>query len=172
MPTWPNSLNTEGELPRNFVRSSYQEEQPDNIFRDGFDAGPAQIKRRTTANPMLVSGRMIITTAQWGVLRDFFENDLAHGALSFSFPQQGVDDTTLNWSVRFRQPPARQPIAADYWTLSIDLEVLGTAAPTEVPFEGEALYWVDGLPFVGVGDNPEGSKYWIDGLPVPYIFTG
>lgn len=92
MPTisWPDTL------PQEFMRDSYSEALPDNLLRDSFDTGPASVRPRQTAAPYRLSGRMIMTTTEWGILRDWVADVLIQRSLPFGFPTPGdCGDITL-----------------------------------------------------------------------------
>ena len=115
---WPSTL------PQELLREGFQEQIPENRIVDNFDTGPAGMRRRSTAAPFKVAGRMLITTEQWEILKDFCENTLVGMSLPFGFPEHGAT-TPGEWLVRFMEAPSRTAINVEgYWEVAIQLEVL------------------------------------------------
>ncbi len=96
MPTWPITL------PETFIRDGYKESPPNNLSRGKTDTGPAMVRKKTSANIRPVQGRLALTHAQVEILDDFYETDLASGALSFDWthPRTGIAA-----EFRFLSPP-------------------------------------------------------------------
>ena len=115
---WPSTL------PQDLLREGYQEAIPDNRISDNFDIGPAGRRRRSTATPFSVTGKMLMSTAQWEDLKEFCVNTIVGMSLPFGFPEHGVS-TPSEWLVRFVEAPSRSAISVEgYWEVSIQLEVL------------------------------------------------
>jgi len=118
---WPD------ELPQEFVRDGYSEALPDNLLRDNFDMGPASVRPRQTAAPFRVSGKMVMTTTQWGEFKDFCEDVIIQRSLPFGFPAAGDcgGSPTEEWLVRIVEPPTRMPSPVEgEWDVALVLEVL------------------------------------------------
>lgn len=115
MPDWPTSLPA---LP---LVENYGEAQADTTIRTEMETGPAKARRRTTAGVSQLSLSYILSRAEAVTLEEFFENDLAGGALQFSFPHPRKGETV---GCRFRRAPALSPINGDYFRVGVELEVL------------------------------------------------
>lgn len=115
MPDWPTSLPA---LP---LAESYGETQAVTVIRTEMETGPAKARRRTTAGVSLLNLSYILSRAEAATLEEFFENELAGGALQFSFPHPRKAQTV---GCRFRRPPALSPINGDYFRAGVELEVL------------------------------------------------
>ena len=98
MPTWPATL------PQQLSRQGYSESLPDNVLRSEVEAGPEKTRRRFTAAPYPIRGRMMLTFTQAAELKRFFREDIADGANSFTFPDP-LDNTTM-LNVRLASPPS------------------------------------------------------------------
>ena len=85
-PVWPATLPALTEV------KNYSEQPPDTLLRSSTDTGPPKLRRRSTANIRPLSGVMLLTAAQTGILDTFFVDDLAGGALAFAgvHPRTGV----------------------------------------------------------------------------------
>lgn len=115
--SWPEAL------PRCFTFDSLDEGLGDGRIRSDNDAGPAKVRRRSSAAPAPLSGEMIMTPAQWAALRTFITVTTIGGSLPFLFPAQDASGSQL--LVRFAENlPRRSRHAAGKLRVSIALEVL------------------------------------------------
>ena len=109
---WPDTL------PQAFSQDGYQETLPNVTIRSEMDAGPAKSRRRFTCQVTPIKGQMVLTTAQKGYLKTFYNTTTAGGSLSFTFPHDGAD------VLRFVGPPVITPFAAIDWMADFELEKL------------------------------------------------
>ena len=100
MPAWPTTL------PQDLLQSGYSQALPDNVIKTSVDRGPEQRRPRFTSAVAPLSGRMIMTEAQIQTLDTWFSDDIAYGALSFTFPNPMDLTGTSTISVVFAQPPS------------------------------------------------------------------
>ena len=120
--TWPT------DLPTRFSQDTYSEAIPDNLIRSQNDNGPANIRRRSTAVPIPVSGSMLMSSAQLETLVEFVNTTVMGGALPFTFPAHRGGDP---WLVRFAEKglPSWVPSGFDEddeqaWDVNFGLEIL------------------------------------------------
>lgn len=78
-PVWPPSL------PQVLEIDGYSERFPDVVKRTAMETGPAKRRRRFTAAPVPIRGKVTLTAAQRAALRTWFDTDLQGGALSFDW---------------------------------------------------------------------------------------
>lgn len=110
---WPETL------PTSFFAESISEGIGEGRLVSSMDAGPAKMRRRSSAMPRPMSGTMRMTSEQWEDLREFVETDLLGGSLAFT-----MTCGTVEKLVRFTEMPSRTWFAAGKWAVSINLEVL------------------------------------------------
>jgi len=113
MATWP------GSLPSAFVEGSYRESPPNNSISQPMDAGPPKKRQTSTAGIRLVSGRMVMTTAQVITFDTFYGTTLGSGALSFD----GLDNQRTGATVDhlFLSLPKYSVAGPDNWFVDIQL---------------------------------------------------
>ena len=111
MTTWPATL------PQEFEETGFQSDVPDQLVRSDGGQRPQRRRRarRETARP--IRGEMLMTTAQWQALLNFYQNDLGGGALAIDFPNP--DDSSEMIQVVFERPPALSPIGGDLHRISL-----------------------------------------------------
>lgn len=115
MSDWPSTL------PQRFLTADYSDSLPDNVIKTQMEAGPPKRRRKTTANIRVISGSMIMTTAQWNSLAAFFQNTVKEIA-PFNLPEPGNDGAgTL--PVVFSGPPQRQYFGPGRWRVGLRFEV-------------------------------------------------
>jgi len=73
---WPTSL-------RDYFLISWRELPPQNVVRSPMDAGPAKVRRRSTADVRTFELRMFLKPSLLTVLDDFFVTTTKSGTLSF-----------------------------------------------------------------------------------------
>ena len=115
MSDWPSTL------PQRFLAADYSDTLPDNVIKTQMDSGPPKRRRKTTANIRIISGSMIMTTAQWNSLVTFFQDTL-NETLPFNLPEPGNDEGGL-LNVVFSGPPQRQYFGPGRWHVALRFEV-------------------------------------------------
>lgn len=113
---WPDSLS------HCLPRDGQSEAMGDGLIRYQPDAGPAQVRRRSSAVPRPFTGMVILTRAQLATLRTFVDTTLLGGSLPFTIPAQSEAGT---WLVRFADKglPRWTPAGGKY-RVSFELEIL------------------------------------------------
>lgn len=76
---WPSSL------PQYVLASGYSETPPKNHIRTEMAAGPAKVRRRTTADVRTIACRVRLSHAQQATLDQFYLFDTMSGALPFDW---------------------------------------------------------------------------------------
>lgn len=113
---WPASL------PQLVLVDGFSEGLGDGRLRSSMDTGPAKVRRRSSAMPRPLQGRVLMTSAQLDVLRAFVDDDLIGGSLPFSFPDPITRASIL---VRFLGSlPGWSARGPDAYDVALDLEVL------------------------------------------------
>lgn len=113
---WPATL------PQYLLADGYSEAKGDGRLRSQPDIGPAKVRRRTSAMPGPLRGRMKMSGAQRAILDAFVETTLANGVLPFTFPDPLTRAPIL---VRFGDMlPAWTSEGGDTFVAALDLEVL------------------------------------------------
>lgn len=79
MALWPASL------PQNVEISGYKEQPGAVVIRTQMDAGPAKQRRRSTARAKPITIQLQLDATQRAAFIAFHENDIADGALSFTW---------------------------------------------------------------------------------------
>lgn len=96
--------------------------EADNVIRTSMDIGPAKVRRRSTAAPIIYKlSHAAYTKAQLMTFLQFYRDDVAHGALPFT-----MDDplTETEITCKFLSPPQWAPVSTDLFTVTVDVEVL------------------------------------------------
>jgi hypothetical protein len=155
MTVWPATL------PQDFRASNYTEAMPENRIIDNYEAGPPFYRRRTTANPLRVSGSMYMTNEEWVILKDFFTNETLDGVLTFNIDQ--VDTSgEWTWLVRFVQPPTRTVVEPDFFDVSLVWDVFSITEFEEPPPPPEPEVDMIGITITGMGSViPTGPKGYV-----------
>lgn len=116
METWPSTL------PNSVLLSSFSSSFSDGRIISNMDAGPAKIRRRTTASTKPLNGSIIVNKTQLAQLETFVQTTLLGGSLPFIFPDQ---ITNQNRVVRFAETlPNIKAITTDTYSVELSLEVL------------------------------------------------
>lgn len=116
MPAWPNTL------PQLVMTSGYQEAYPWAVLRTEMDAGPAKVRRRSTAAPRPITAQIRCSSAQLADFESFVATDLAGGALAFTWVEPRTQSAA---SFRLREAPGYVPSAGgQWWTITLPLELL------------------------------------------------
>jgi hypothetical protein len=79
MPSWPATLPQQ-------PLYGWSEKRQRNVAAFEPEVGPPKLRRRSTAASAACSGAFLLTDAQRETFDDFFEADLADGALPFTWP--------------------------------------------------------------------------------------
>mgnify|MGYP001455401073 CR=1 FL=1 len=115
MPAWPETL------PQSPLIDGFRETPANSSLRTEMEAGPAKLRRRTTAAAATLSLTFIISAAQLAALDAFYADTLQGGTLAFDFTHPVTGETV---SCRFRQPPSRGTLNGGYFRAGVELEVL------------------------------------------------
>lgn len=114
--TWP------GTLPQKMLVDGYGDGMGDGRLVSRMDAGPPQVRRRSSAMPRPLTGRMNMTAAQIATLKTFVTTTLIGGTLSFNFPDP-VGGATIE--VMFAGGlPQWANLGGDNYSVSLDLMVM------------------------------------------------
>jgi hypothetical protein len=114
-PQWPE------DLPAAPLAEGFQETWPDLTLRSQTDMGPAKTRPRSTAGVGKLLLAYHLTAAQYGVLKNFYQTDLAGGSLRFDMPHP-VGGATV--ACRFIKPPAPLAVTSERFKVMLELEVL------------------------------------------------
>lgn len=114
MPTWPSSLPAPSAAQYGATRASV-------LARTDFEAGPARVRRRYTAEIRNVSLQWTLTSAQLQELSTFWAA-IEHGAAWFDMPLT-LEDGERTRSVRFVNPPEQLFLAPGLWRVTAALEI-------------------------------------------------
>lgn len=108
-------------FPQLPLQAGYSESPPDTVIRSPMDAGPAKLRRRTTAGVRRLACALRLTTAQVATFDSFYVTSLQGGALPFDWvnPRTGAAE-----SLRFVGPPAYGAPSGDLFPVTFKLEVL------------------------------------------------
>ena len=115
MASWPVTL------PQYVLREGLGETLPDTALRTEMDAGPAKLRRRTSAAVRPISAAVNLSTSQAADLETFYVDTLEGGTLPFDMADPRTGTT---YSFRFTAPPALYPLGATLWRASLALERL------------------------------------------------
>ena len=115
MASWPSSL------PQSPLAADHSEGFADTLVRTQMDAGPAKVRRRTTAASRPLTASFLLTKAQVDTLDIFYNLTLDGGTLPFDWilPRTGAAI-----SCRFVQPPEPAQPQGGFWRVTCQLEIL------------------------------------------------
>lgn len=115
-PRWPDLL------PTFSIRQQYLKGFADNVIRSDLNTGRMLRRQRATVQVLPFSVSFEMTNAELNTFENFFDNDLAGGALSFSYTDPRTEE---NLRVAFRNPP-RPPrvVGYDSYLITLTLEIL------------------------------------------------
>lgn len=99
------------------LRDGYSESPPERTIRTNMDVGPAKVRRRTFAATYNIAFTMFLTTAEWGMLYDFY---LANDALVFNFVHPRTGQTV---KARFADVPVGS-LHETMWDVDVKLEIM------------------------------------------------
>lgn len=115
-PAWPAGL------PQLVAVDGYGEAPPDTIMRTNMGAGPAKVRRRSTAGIRPLSVLLDLDATQVETLDAFYVETLHGGAVAFDWIHPR---TQVAVTLRFVRPPAYRPQGSDAsWRAAVQLEVL------------------------------------------------
>ena len=92
----------------------------DNTIRSKMDAGPAKLRRRSTAMPDTYTGSQILTSSQLADLETFYKTTLVGGSLTITWKHPR---SRAACDMRFLSPPTWAP-RGKYWIATYQLEIL------------------------------------------------
>lgn len=118
MATWPAGLS---QCP---LLDGYGEAPQSQVVRTQMDAGPAKQRRRFTAATRNIPVRYLMTSAELNLFEQWFDDDLAGGALPFTWPGSRLG--TVKARIVSGDPPYQISPAAsgERWYVSMTMEVL------------------------------------------------
>ena len=114
MVQWPQTL------PK-FLANGFSEALPNITERVEMAAGPPYTRGKSTVGEAPVIGALVVTQAQWLVLKNFYLSILAGGALPFAM-NHPIDGTSREW--RITEPPERSQLAPNKYRVEIEMELL------------------------------------------------
>ena len=113
MPAWPATL------PEQPLAGTLILQRVPNVVVFEPDIGPNSRRRRQTATGTDIQAGMLLTEAQLETLDDFFENDCADGALSFTMADWQTSETkTFTWNA---PPVATLELRIDRYRVALSL---------------------------------------------------
>lgn len=116
-PVWPL------DLPQRPLRDGYKEGGRQTLLRTQMDAGPAKTRRRATAGVRRIAARYAMSEEQLGRFLDFFEHDLADGAVPVWMPHPRTGET-VRVSLAASEPEWTPLGTGPRWAVALQLEVL------------------------------------------------
>lgn len=116
LPRWPTTL------PRQMMLDGQGENIPDGLLRSENEAGPAKVRRRSSATPWELVGTFRMTNTQYDAFRAFVDATIAGGALPFEFPNQR--DCAAYHLARIKPGDVTASRVGPTWRVSIKLEIL------------------------------------------------
>ncbi len=110
---WPSSL------PQRPTVGGYQERFADTVLRTAMETGAAKTRRRFTAAPRQIEMTFRVNAAQAAILKTFFEETTAGGALPFDWmhPREGTSA-----EFRFVEAPRVSAVTGTLFSIAIKLE--------------------------------------------------
>lgn len=109
-------------LPQYVLVSGYTETAPNNTIRTEMAAGPAKLRRRSTAAVRTISCQLRLSYAQRDVLDGFYLTDTASGSVPFDWVHPV---TRAAVTMRFVEPPSLAADAAGrHFIASLKLEIM------------------------------------------------
>lgn len=108
-------------LPQSPTPEGFAETPPDTSVRTQMDAGPAYVRRRSTAGVRPIQMQFIMEPEQIDILDDFYLQDCASGSLPFFFNHPRTGDQLR---VRFTSPPQYSASGGLIWMALVSVEAL------------------------------------------------
>lgn len=114
MPSWPTTL------PEFVLREGFREGFKDLVIRSKMDTGASKRRRRFSDGPEEHKFPLFLTSAELDIFKEFYETELASGALSFQkiHPRTEVLET---WAFTGPIPPVTA-IGPDVYSVILPLE--------------------------------------------------
>ena len=107
-------------LPVELLQRGYSHETANSLLRSSMEVGPSKVRRRHTAGVENVTGNMLLTEAQLGILRTFFDTTLAYGSLRFA-----ASDPVSLVAREFRfTAPIKWTMVSGFYDVSFEFEIL------------------------------------------------
>lgn len=123
---WPPSL------PQSPITNGYKESMPSNLLRSEAEYGPAKVRRRGGAKPVIVKATYILSTEEVEILDKFVYENIGGGAICFDWPRPRFS-VSSNGSkyVRARLVPSSDGLyiktnvgnTVDHWQIELSLEI-------------------------------------------------
>lgn len=109
-------------LPALEDAAGFSASEANNVIRTRMDAGPAKVRRRSTAGPTLRRmSHPAYNKAELRTFLQFFREDTAHGSRAFQMADPVTDEMI---SCRFVDPPNWSAIGGGMFSVSVSLEVM------------------------------------------------
>jgi hypothetical protein len=102
------------------TKGSFTEIPPQNVLRTQMDAGPAKLRRRSTANVRTFNLNLFLTKAQTATFDTFYVTTIQSGAIKFDMYHPR---THVAGEYRFINQPTYSPMDEGY-SVRVDLELL------------------------------------------------
>lgn len=123
-PIWPSSL------PQMPLIEGYSEVMPTNLIRSNTDTGPAKVRKRGNAKPVVVKASYLLSTQEVEILDEFVEEQLSGGAICFDWVRPRFSTNTSNY-VRARLMPNNDGLytksivsnTTDFWQVELAFEI-------------------------------------------------
>lgn len=115
MPVWPSAL------PAYPLTEHYAETMGETSLRTEMEAGPAKVRRRTTAAVRRFALGYLLNKTEVSALETFYHDTLEGGTLRFDFTHPRTGSTV---ACRFASPPHYKTANGEYYHVRIELEVL------------------------------------------------
>lgn len=108
-------------LPQKLLINGYNETAANNLLRTSMDVGPAKQRRRSTAGPRPVTGKLVMTSTQLGTFKAFYITTLLGGSLRFSWTDPV---TSAAVEMRFTEAPSWTAVGRSLYDVELKLEIL------------------------------------------------
>ncbi len=114
MADWPTAFY------KNIIKGSFTETPPQNVLRTQMDAGPAKLRRRSTAAVRPMSITLFLTKVQVASFDTFYMTTISNGATKFNMYHPR---THVTGEYRIVNQPTYTPMNQGY-SVKLDLELL------------------------------------------------
>lgn len=117
-------------LPQKPLISGYSEVMPSNLLRSETETGPAKVRRRGGAKPVVAQASYIMSTEQIQLLDKFVYETIDGGAVCFDWPRPKFKSSQGGY-VRARLLPSSDGLftitsvdnTSDFWSVTLSLEL-------------------------------------------------
>lgn len=117
MANWPVSL------PKPAL-SGYSVEPQNAVLKTQMEAGPNRYRKRYTAVPTDIKGRILLNAAQMAIFKTFYQVTINQGADWFVFDGLNTGSGfTVGSEVHFTEPYKANLIGRGQWDVSFSLEL-------------------------------------------------